>query len=657
MKHYGLLILIVTAFITLTSAQEKSDIVVAEFGRHTITLDEFEDAYAKSVGGVEAAADDSLQQYEDFLDLYINFRMKLRDAEVRAYPADEELIKEFEEYKKNIGRTFIVEKEVVEPALKQMYERQKYELRASHILVRNDTLSDSEAKSLAQDIINRINNGEDFEKLNHIYSADQSSKQRGGDIYYFTSGDVVPEFEDAIYNTTVGEVYPEPVKTRYGYHVAKVTEKRERVPEVKVSHILVAFMRDGGKIDSAKAYELIKEAQDSLNSGVPFEKVAEQFSEDPGSESRGGNIGFIPRRRTVLPFDEAAFNLEPGEVSDIITTRFGYHILKVEEHKPLPGYEEVKEKLKERYQKLRYRHDFALYLDSLKTEEYNLEINHELISKVGARQDTLKVNGEYWQSGIQKDLGGEKLFTLADKDYTLDSLMTGIQFNPEFRDEILTVGKLTDALTYYAEEKVIQEKIANLEKDNEAFADLMQDYKNGIYIFKLQEEEIWNELETDSTKLRNYYEQHKDEYKFPDRVNYSEIHVEDKGKLIEVQAKLADGANFDTLAVEYKPHQYTPHTESRGFVVRTSSKLAEAAYELENKGDISDPVSIHEGLSIVRLNDKEASRVKTFEEARTEIVSDYQESESKRLEDKYLAELTKRYEPELYYEELEKAFK
>jgi parvulin-like peptidyl-prolyl isomerase len=113
--------------------------------------------------------------------------MKLMDASVRGYEKDADLQSELLDYKKKVGVTYLLEKYLVEPAIKNLYEKRKYELRCSHIMIRPDTLGDEGAKKLATEIIEKINKGESFDELAEKYSDDQFSKKSGGDIYYITA--------------------------------------------------------------------------------------------------------------------------------------------------------------------------------------------------------------------------------------------------------------------------------------------------------------------------------------------------------------------------------------------------------------------------------------------------------------------------------------
>ncbi|HKB85033.1 MAG TPA: peptidylprolyl isomerase, partial [Ignavibacteriaceae bacterium] len=244
----------VLASLFLSSCAPKhADIVVAKFDDEQIKMNEFEKMYAKNSGNYEAAKDDSLSQLKNFLDLYVNFRMKLRDAYVRGYDSNPELNQELQDYKEKVGVSYILEKQLLAPGLKNLYDRRKIELRVSHLMIRPDSTGDAAAKQLAQAILDSIKQGADFSEMVKKYSDDNYSKNIGGDIYYVTAGLLPPEFEDAAYATPVDSVYPSVVHSRYGYHLIKVTEKRQRITQIRASHILVNFNGPEGKVDTAYA--------------------------------------------------------------------------------------------------------------------------------------------------------------------------------------------------------------------------------------------------------------------------------------------------------------------------------------------------------------------------------------------------------------------
>lgn len=111
--------------------------------------------------------------------------------------------------------------------------------------------------------------------------------------------------------------------------------------EVKASHILIAVKPDALPEDTLKAYEKISELRSRIIGGEDFEKLAREFSEDPSAKSNGGSLGYFTALQMVFPFEDAAFKMNTGDVSKPVRTRFGYHILRVEDKRPSRGEVEV----------------------------------------------------------------------------------------------------------------------------------------------------------------------------------------------------------------------------------------------------------------------------------------------------------------------------
>ncbi len=650
-------LLIIPAVFFSACTTPHSEIVLVKFGNDKITVGEFEQAYAKNAGGIDKAKKDSLQNYENFLKLYTNFRLKLKDAQIRGYERNQELVDELLDYKKKVGVTFILEKQLVEPAVKKLYEERKWEFRVSHLMIRPDSGGEASAQGKAEDLLKRIKSGENFEKLTAEYSMDHFSKTTGGDIYYITAGMLIPEFEEAVYKTPVGQICPEVVKTKYGYHIIKVTEKRERIPQVRASHIMVDYYSDGGEVDSAAAKARIDSVYQMLQNGVDFAKLAADYSEDQGSKKNGGDLNFFERRMMVKEFDETAFNLNVGETSRVISTSFGYHIIKVTDRKPYPKFEEDKENLKRIYKQTRYNRDYDLLVDGLKNK-YGYKLYNTNVDKLVSLGDSLKMSGDYWKAEWRKDVQDSVLFSFEGAKVTSDTFFTKIDALPEFQSKSLNKAGMEEGVRKVAGDLLLDHEALNLDKSNSEFAALMNDYQNGIYIFKLQDEEVWGKITLDSARLVEHYEKTKEKYRWDDRIELSEIHSKSDSLIKVYYQMLQKGENFDTLAAKY--------TERPGFKEKAgrfqllsinASQLSMEANKLKNPGDLTEPFSMSGGYSIVKLIRKEPARIKTFDEARAEVSGSFQEEESKRLENKYVSELQERFKPETNNSELTKVFK
>jgi peptidyl-prolyl cis-trans isomerase SurA len=644
---------VVLVFILNSCAPEHSEIVLAEYGDFKIEMDEFEKAYSKNTGGYEVAKNDSIEKLKNFIDLYLNFRMKLRDAQVRNYDDNPALMEELMDYKRKVGVSYFLEKEIVEPGVKDLYEKKKWELRVSHLMIRPDSTGPEGARKRAESILDSIKQGANFEELTKKYSHDNFSKNSGGDIFYITAGLLPAEFEEACYKTEVGQVYPEVVQTRFGAHIIKVTEKRNRIPQIKASHILVDFKDDAGQMDTIAAKQRIDSVKARLNAGESFDSLAMEYSEDPGSKNNGGDLGFFERRMMVKEFDEVAFNLEVGEVSDIVRTQFGYHIIKLTDKKEYPPYNEERENLKKIFQQTRYQVVYDSVVNQFR-DKYKYQLNTETVNAIIENSDSSMFATN--QPALEA-VNDKLLFSYADKTVNVDDFLKRAEEIRDFQNKMMNRDVLTKAIEKVSGDCLLEEEAINLEKTDKEFASLMEDYKNGIFIFKLQEEEVWSKIQLDSAKVYEHYMATKDNYVWPDRVSFSEIYSRKDSLINHYHDLLKEGADFDTLAAKFT--ERAGYKEKRGvypLAAITTSKLYEEANKLEKPGDYTEVLVNAGGFSILKLISKESSRPKTFEEARAEVSGSLQEIESKRLEQAYVERLKKRYAPVVFYEELEKAF-
>jgi peptidyl-prolyl cis-trans isomerase SurA len=629
--------------------------VIAEFGKYEITLDEFEHSYAKNVGGWDVAMQHDITDYKNFLDLYVKFRMKLRDAVVRAYDEDTDLMNELKDYQRQVGVSYIIEKKINEPGIRQLYERRKNEFRVSHIMIRPDTLGDEGAKNKALAILDSIQNGASFEDMAARHSEDRFSGVNGGDIYYITAGLLPYEFEDAMYTLNENGIYDGVVKTRFGYHLIKVTKKQHRFPKIQASHILISYQNEEGFADTAAAKALAEEVLAELKSGTQFEELVEKYSDDPTSKANHGDLGLFERRMMVKEFDEAAFKLEVGQISDIVQTNFGFHIIKLTDKQDTQPFESEYEKLKDMFNKQRFQHEREVLIESLK-KKYNFKINEDVLDMFVQKSDSLRfgmVHPKYdeIESGV--------LFSYAQKPVTIGTFLELSNRNSKITAKPMdNLTEVRNAINILAEDMVLEEEAMNLDKTDPQFAQLMSDYRDGIFIFKIQEEEVWNKVKIDSADVYNYWNQNKEKYTLPERISFSEIYSSKDSLIQKYYNMLNGGASFDSLAALFTERAAKKKDHGRYDLQAVNfSDFYIEANKISEVGKYSEPVVFAGGYSIFKLNDRQPARLKTFNEAKAEVSGEYQEMLSKKLESDYITSLEKRYKPKIYYNKLENAFK
>jgi peptidyl-prolyl cis-trans isomerase SurA len=653
LRHFSFLLKIIV-LVTVLVIPLSSQTIVGEFGKYKITLDEFEYAYSKNVGGWEVAQEDSFQQYKDFMELYMKFRMKLRNAQVRGLGTDPALEKELSDYQEQVGKSYIIEKHIIQPGLKELYQRRKEEIRVSHIMIKPGEGGNEPASEKANALLDSIKGGVSFEEIAEKYSDDKFSGPKGGDIFFVTAGMLPVEFEDAMYTLQSGDVYSEPIKTNFGYHLIKVTQRGERIPKIKAKHILISYYDNDQNADSLATKLTADSVYAMLQEGADFGELVEKYSDDTGTAQKGGDLGFFERRQMVQAFDEMVFSMKIGEISEPVQTNYGYHIIMVTDIQSYPGFDDDRENLLKTYKKQRYDNDYANYINGLKSK-YNFNLNEQTVNIIVENSDSVRFGIEYPNPVAIED---KVLFTYAGNSVSGVEFIKETNSNSEFAGKpVFVKEEVMKAVEKISEDDLMYVAALDLVDEDPNFAALMDEYRNGVYIFKLQEDEVWNKLEIDSTRIYNYWAEHKENYSFPDRVSFGEIFSTRDSLIQKYYQLLKDGADFDSLAAIYTERQ--GKKKDNGFYQLQDvnfSDLSREANKIRKEGEFIEPIQFSGGYSIFKLYKRDLARLKTFEEARAEVAGLVQEQESKRLADSYINSLENIYHPVIFYDELRNAF-
>ncbi len=683
--------------------------------RETISLTEFEQRYTENNRTIESAKQDSLAQYKEFLERYIDFRLKVKDARDLGLDKSPEVQAELEQYRLSMAPAYLTEKAVMEEAIRTLYNRRQEEINASHLLIRtafnsppSDTLA---AYNKIMNIKNEILSKKiSFDSAAVKYSEDPSAQQNRGNLNYFTAGMMVHQFEDACYNAKKGDLVG-PVRTRFGYHLIEIKDRRPR-EQIFVSHIMAFCPEQASPEDTASAYEKILSAQTRLMNGEAFAEVARDMSEDRQTGVNGGDLGPIGKGQIPAPeFEEAAFALKKkGDISPIVRTKFGYHLIQLTHkgYKSLDEEREARKTLLKRNPEKMNAEDEKLIARLKKDYLYTETLANALIlaTKADSGMNFTQLDSLTLSAAEKSAV----VFAFASQKYTLDSLIGYIKENNI--GVPITKESIIDQVKAYAKQALKNYEIAQLESRSPEFARLMKDYRDGILLFSISEKKVWSPALPNDTVAMPYYEAHRDRYQFGERVAISQIVVSNKDladKLYEeitqgkrtldivtaqdvkkqiaelkkqlarlkrkdknyekdrsdLQAKIAalkvddKVRTFEALSQRYGQRFAEEDTLRIGFVglfQKGENKSADAVFA-QSKGFVNPPTQIDGAFVIIRVDGREAPRPKTFEEARPEVYSQYQEETSKRLESQWIASLRAKTEIKIDDETLSKAFR
>jgi peptidyl-prolyl cis-trans isomerase SurA len=662
MKRSIVLILIcISLFAGLIGCtRQHSETLVANIGDNPLTLSEYEATYARLNGGWEKGREASPDERREFLDLLVRFKLKMNDAYDSGLHTSPQVIDELEEYRVSLAVAFLLEREFFEPALKEMYNRRTEELRANHILLRlppdpspEDTLS---VYAKATELIDMVRGGADFEELAVQFSEDPSVAQNRGDLYFFSGGVMVKQFEDAVWKLKPGEMTQQPVRTQFGYHIIKLIERRPSGAGVRASHIMKYAQPDALPEDTLRAYNEIHAVLDSLKSGMDFADLARRNSEDWGSADRGGDLGVFQRRRLPREFEEVAFNLKEGEISGVVRTQYGFHIIKTYEHVPLQTYEEMRDDLRRSYQQTRMNTEFREFTDSLR-KKYSFTRNDANIERFLSVLDTTAITDQTeWIDEFPDDVKDQTLFVVAGKNITGARVTQHIHTNPEFIGRRLLPAAVRDMVKRIEEIELLQEEAKGIESRHQDFAEKVNEYKDGILIYYIEQDRIWSAIDLDEDKLQAFYEATVENYTFPDRVNFVEVVVRQDSLAQSIYNQVLEGGDIEEFAEQHTVRSAMKRSRGvTGMVDADRDELSRRAFSLE-PGEVSEPFRVGSNWAVVKTLEKDTARHKTFEEARAQVTSAFQDQQAAELEQNWLDSLYARYPVEMYYENLEQAF-
>jgi peptidyl-prolyl cis-trans isomerase SurA len=635
--------------------------VLAKIGKYDLSLEEFERQFIRNNGGEAAAARSTKDERQEFLELLIKYRLKVHEARAKGYDKDAEIVKELQEYRNSLAIPYFTERALIDPKIRELHELQKEEIRAAHVLVRivNDPDGNPDsttALTKANDILRQAREGVPFDTLAARYSDDRGTSEKGGDLLYFTAGMTLPAFDRAVYSLRQpGELYPTPVRTMFGYHVVKLIERRPSRGELQVSHILVRSNPEEPG-DTTTALEKLNSIIDSIKQGYGFAELALRNSEDPGSAAKGGDLGWVTRRKFVPEFEMVAFDLKEGELSRPVRTQFGWHVITITGERPPKTFEDAKQELKELYRRYSYDEDNKAFAEQIYAG-YSISLNNDVLARLKTSVDsTATTSAPGWYNNIDDKLKAAKVATFKGGGVTVEEAIRIIEKNQDLQSKPLNTRSLREVMELVAQKEVLRVETATLETRYPEFGNLMQEYQEGVLLFKAEQDAVWNQVKVEEGRLKAFWEQHRSEYTWPERVRFSEIFVTSDSLSKVLRDSLDKGVPFEELAERHTQRAgYNAKQGDWGLQAVDANELTKRVQGMQD-GWVEGPHKFQYGYSIVKKTGKDQAREKTFEEAQSEVSSKFQEFESKRLETEWIEGLRKKYGVTVNNSVLEKAF-
>ncbi|MFP5471739.1 MAG: peptidylprolyl isomerase [Bacteroidia bacterium] len=630
------LVLLFTVFASTFAFAQNEEVIMTVDGK-PVYKSEFEYIFRKN----NKSENVTQKELDEYMDLFVKFKLKVTEARELKLDTLPKIKSELEGYRAQLAQQYLFDNQVTESLIQEAYSRMQQDVHASHILARTAVGDTMQAFKKIWDIYKKLENGENFTDLAAKLSEDPSAKKNKGDLGYFSAFRMIYPFETAAYNTEVGK-YSKPVRTRFGYHIIYVHDKRPARAKMEASHILV-------KVDSTttdeKAKAKIDEIYGLLKNGSDFSELATSHSDDGVSSKNGGALGWFSPGEMVPEFEDAAHALNnDGDFSKPFRTEFGWHIVKRTGKKEIGSLDEnlplIKSKINrdERAQRSR-----KSKIEQLK-REYNYKVNADVRKKLNKI-----IRPEFFENNAFKPEMADKyandiIFTFADQKLDVKSvILYTYEANnayPEGKNLDEFIDEQIDAL---AANRIITYERANLENKYPKFRALMDEYTDGVLLFELTDQKVWGKAIRDTSGLQAFYEANKTNFMWKDRADVSILTTSNKKFASKAYKMMSKGIAADSVANYInKDSQLNIKLEQGVFETSEHDVLKNSTWE-KKLYKPSNTIGDGSKYYIINIKDVYPAQPKKLNEARGLITSKYQD----KLEKDWLDELNKKYKIEV----------
>ncbi|MFT4521081.1 MAG: peptidyl-prolyl cis-trans isomerase SurA [Bacteroidia bacterium] len=628
---------------------QKGGPIVFTVDSDTIWGAEFERVFNKNNKNPDVRP--SQQELDDYLKLYVRFKLKVKEAYASGMAEDPAFQKELAGYRKQLAQPYLTDKSVTDHLIKEAYDRMMVEVNASNLMI-HLPLSASPTDTLAA--WNRINNWynlissgtSSFEQMARDSSTDDHGREHEGKLGYFTAFNMIYSFETKAYTTEIGAIC-KPFRTQYGYHILKVNDKRPARGDVKVAHILIRINNDA---DFATNKPRIDALYERVKKGESWDKLVLDFSEDFSNRERGGQLNWVTSIGGNIPekFRETAYLLKDGEYSKPIKTELGWHIVLRKELRKQDDFNKLKETIKFKVSRDdRSELNKSAVLSRIKKEN-NFEINDAVQALYMSEIEDAPLSG--WKpTALHK--GSELLFSIGDSAFTCGAF-TEYASNNSFSNKQLPAKQAVEELmASYIDQMNLANEEAILEQKYPDFRYLMQEYRDGILLFDLSNKMVWSKASEDTTGLKNFFEANRSNYAWQERATAKRYTCSSKTSAKRTKKMLMKGSsNSDILAKVNKKNALALKIDDKVFERGQDSLVDQLNWsKLNSVLEMSDASNNRVFVVISKIQEPAQKEMK---EAMGPITSDYQTF----LEEAWINNLKMKYQVHIMDGALDKLF-
>ena len=647
------------SFLEIQAQTDSEDIqteYVLTVGGEGVTLNDFKHIYGKNNR-------DSIitpELLDEYMDLFIKFKLKVMEAEYLGMDTVADYIKELAGYRKQLARPYLVDIDLLDELVQEAFDRQQEEIHARHILVSvnpdalpADTIRAWRRISLLKA---RVESGEDFTEVAKSKggSDDPSAADNGGDLGWFTAFSMIYNFEVAAYSTPVGEI-SNIVRTRFGYHFLKVDGRRDARGEVQVAHIMVRVpdVTQKAMLESTKA--TIDAVSAFLKAGETFESLALKYSDDATTASKGGVLPWFGTGKMVEEFENNSFALEnDGDISEPFLSSYGWHIVKRLGFKGLVSFDEVKNSLKKKVSRdSRADKTRSSFLNKLKSE-YGFTQDARRVSNlvISVNQTDSVFHKGHPIENVKKSELGRSLFSIDGNKTTVQDFINYANTQKHRGLNRPSEMILKSLIHQMVEENLLAYEDERLEDKHSDFRLLIEEYHDGILLFELTDNKVWSRAVRDTSGLEEFHANNSELFMWPERLDIAVYTCEDAKLAKKVKKGVKTGADIESMRRELIGERpLAIRTESALYPEGTNTwadtvfyAISKGTFNLKSKAPrfMTFEVGV-EGIVLVDVRELVPPTPKSLEEARGQVIASYQDH----LEKEWIMALRRKYPIEI----------
>jgi peptidyl-prolyl cis-trans isomerase SurA len=586
---------------------------------------------------------------DEYLDDFINFHLKVAYARDEGLDRDFSFWREKVEHRKRHAVQYLYQTEKTEEYAMEAYNRMKYDMNVSHILINidanaspHDTLK---AWTRAIGIRNEILAGESFEKLAVAFSDDPHVKMNLGKIGYISAFQAAYPFEIAIHKLDI-DVVSMPVRTRFGYHIIKVNEIRESIGDNELAHIMIGFNR----FNENKAQQIVHMIHDSLSSGSDFGELAQKYSTDYITSGNKGRMPWLLSHESrAQEIKNIIYDLQNiGDYTEPIRTDYGWHIFKLLDRRNLPEYETIRTELIKKIletEDKRSREIINVYAQKLK-KEWTFTENKDALKPIYNIMDNRIFEGTWIipQGGYFEDV----LFSIDGHSVKQIDFVEYIDDNVGKRNQIPLVELINTLYDEFVKIRLINYETLKLEEKYPDFRYLMQEFTDAKLAFSVINREILSQEPFDDEVLIDFYNRNQFRYA-QNKVHASIISANNEQAIKFIHRRAVRNKNRLKKGNDWVTSQSKRKSQATPINVNTNIFTQGDNYVIDNiiwNESVSDILYLDGQFHIVLLHQILNPEFQTYYDSKNQIINDYRTY----LEDRLITALKEKYRIELIHD-------